>query len=79
MRKYRQWFVPALLAAIGTVAAQTPIREERAASPDGIVEIHNLAGSVRVMGWSDSRVEVTGTLGKTDHPMSFAPAAKIWS
>jgi DUF4097 and DUF4098 domain-containing protein YvlB len=36
----------------------------RPLAADGVVEIDNLAGSVQVIGWSESRVEITGVLGK---------------
>ncbi|HEU0054566.1 MAG TPA: DUF4097 family beta strand repeat-containing protein, partial [Longimicrobium sp.] len=32
--------------------------------PTGTVEVHNVAGSVRVEGWSRNEVSVTGTLGR---------------
>jgi hypothetical protein len=52
-----------LVTAAGALAQQD-VREEVAMSPRGVVEINNLAGSVRVAGWNRDMVEVTGTLGK---------------
>jgi len=51
MRRVTTVLITFLLVA-GTSWAQQKINETRAASPDGIVEIHNLAGSVDVVGWS---------------------------
>jgi len=52
------------LIVAGVVPAQQDVREEVAMSADGTVEISNIAGSIVVTGWSQDRVEVTGTLGK---------------
>jgi hypothetical protein len=50
------------LIVIGAAWAREPINESRSASPDGVVEIENLAGSVRIIGWDRNEVEVTGEL-----------------
>lgn len=57
-----------LLAAVMTLAvapalAATAIQERRAAGAEGVVEISNVAGSVRVAGWRRDAVEVSGRLG----------------
>jgi DUF4097 and DUF4098 domain-containing protein YvlB len=44
--------------------AATQIEEHRAASPQGSVDIVNVAGSIDVQGWDKSEVEVTGSAGK---------------
>src|SRR5258708_7904633 len=55
----------ALLAAPGSlVYAATTVEEHRPASPQGAVEIDNVAGSIDVQGWDKSEVAVTGTVGK---------------
>jgi len=38
------------------------VDERREAAADGVVEIENIAGSVKVMGWNEAAVQVTGTL-----------------
>jgi DUF4097 and DUF4098 domain-containing protein YvlB len=48
---------------IGAAWAGEPINERRPAFPDGVVEIENLAGSVRIIGWDRDEVQVTGELG----------------
>jgi hypothetical protein len=44
--------------------AATSVDEHRPASPQGAVEINNVAGSIDVQGWDKSEVAVTGTIGK---------------
>jgi DUF4097 and DUF4098 domain-containing protein YvlB len=60
-----------MAVAVLTVAAQAAhpalaaqVDERRPATPDGLVEIENPAGSVRVIGWSKAEVAVTGSLGR---------------
>ena len=43
--------------------AQQKVDERRPASANGLVEIENPAGTLRVMGWNRAEVTVTGTLG----------------
>jgi DUF4097 and DUF4098 domain-containing protein YvlB len=50
------------LAGPAWLAAQTPVDERRDAAADGVVEIENVAGSVKVVGWNEPAVRVTGTL-----------------
>ncbi len=50
------------ISLAGSVVAGE-IKETIDAAADGQVDIVNIAGSVEVIGWSSSRVEVTGTLG----------------
>jgi hypothetical protein len=55
----------ALLASPWSLAhAATSVDEHRAASPQGEVEIDNVAGSIDVQGWDKPEVAVTGTIGK---------------
>ena len=53
------WTCPAPLAH-----AATSVDEHRAASPQGEVEIDNVAGSIDVQGWDKPEVAVSGTIGK---------------
>ncbi len=66
----------AIAAAISLLAlpalAQQTVNERRAASPTGTVEVSNIAGSVRVTGWSRAEVEVTGTLGRGTERLEFS-------
>jgi DUF4097 and DUF4098 domain-containing protein YvlB len=52
----------AILAVPSWLLAQTPVDERRDAAADGVIEIENLAGSVRVVGWAETAIRVTGTL-----------------
>jgi len=54
------------------VLAQQAVNERRPASPTGTVEVSNVAGSVRVIGWSRAEVEVTGTLWKGVERLEFS-------
>jgi hypothetical protein len=61
---------PALVCVLTALAfpwlahAATSVDEHRAASPQGAVEIDNVAGMIDVQGWDKSEVAVTGTIGK---------------
>ncbi len=63
MRK-RMWIVIVALMMAVPVWAQTKVDETRPLAPDGVVEISNVAGSVQVMAWGGSGVEITGVLGR---------------
>lgn len=43
--------------------AERAVDESITASSNAVVQIENIAGSVRVTGWDQDRVQVTGTLG----------------
>ena len=51
------------LTAWGPAAAQQTVDERRPAAANGLVEIENPSGSVRVTGWNRPEVAVTGSLG----------------
>jgi hypothetical protein len=53
----------ALMFASVSMAA-TSVDEHRPASPQGSVEIDNVAGLIDVQGWDKSEVAVTGTIGR---------------
>jgi DUF4097 and DUF4098 domain-containing protein YvlB len=55
-----------LLTAFATVpvSGQTPVDRAVATQATGAVEISNISGSIRVVGWDRSEVRVTGTLGE---------------
>lgn len=54
----------AVAVMAGSARAQERIDERRSTSPTGTVEVHNLAGSVRVTAWNRNEVAVSGTLGQ---------------
>jgi hypothetical protein len=55
---------PSFVPAVAPASAQQRFDRRRPARSDGAVEINNISGSIRVIGWDKSEVEVTGTLGK---------------
>jgi DUF4097 and DUF4098 domain-containing protein YvlB len=61
----------AIATIAGSAAAQQTINETRPAAPCGAVEVHNTAGSVRVVGWNRNEVQVTGTLGRGTERLDF--------
>lgn len=62
MRKLAAWAAVVMLAAVPAWAERT-VDESRPLSPTGRVEVSNVEGSVKVIGWSSAEVEITGTLG----------------
>ena len=62
MRKLAVWAAMALLAAV-PAWAQRDVNETRPLSMTGSVSVSNTEGSVKVIGWSNAQVEITGTLG----------------
>ena len=60
-----------LIAAAASASAQSRVDERRPANPNGLVEIENPVGSVRVIGWSRDEVQVTGTLGQRASGLDF--------
>lgn len=63
------------ILVLGTLAlpaaAQTKVDEKRPAAKDAVVEIENLAGSVKVIAWKNAEVHVTGTLGAGIEALRF--------
>jgi len=64
------------LAAAIPAAAQQRVDETKAAAKDGTVEVHNVSGSVRITGWDQEQVSVTGTLGKGTERLEFTSAGR---
>jgi DUF4097 and DUF4098 domain-containing protein YvlB len=62
----------AVLLAAGSAGAQERVDQRKATGATGVVEIHNVAGSVRVVGWSRNEVHVTGTLGRGSDRLTVA-------
>lgn len=52
--------------ASALAAAPKPINVSRAVAADASVQVTNLAGSIKIIGWNKSTVHVTGTLGNPD-------------
>jgi len=54
--------VPVHTAIPAAAAAEKSVDETRAVKPDGVVQISNVAGSVRVVSWEKPEVHVSGEL-----------------
>jgi len=67
----RRCWVMALLAFASLAWAQTSIDETKAFKADGVVEIENVAGSVRIVVWDKEEVRVTGTFEKRVERVDF--------
>jgi DUF4097 and DUF4098 domain-containing protein YvlB len=59
------------LAALPALGQQR-VDEKKPAVKDGVVDIRNVAGSVRVTGWDREEVAVTGTLGRGTERLEFS-------
>lgn len=55
-----------LVAGASGVEAQQAVYQTRTTGPTGTVEVHTVAGRVRVVGWTRNQVQVTGTLSSPD-------------
>ncbi len=62
----------ALLFAVSSARAQTRVDQSRPAAADGLVEIENMSGSVKVVGWDKNEVTVRGTLGRRAEGLDFS-------
>jgi DUF4097 and DUF4098 domain-containing protein YvlB len=60
-----------MTTAAGAAIAQTTLDHHRPAAPDGLVEIENPTGTIRVVGWSKAEVAVSGTLGRHAAGLEF--------
>lgn len=69
--------VLALAFGAGGATAQRTLNETRSASASGTVEIENLAGSVRVIGWNRNEVQVTGTLAPRAERLDFGTRGSV--
>jgi DUF4097 and DUF4098 domain-containing protein YvlB len=61
------------LAAAGPAAAATrPVEHQGRMPADGRVEVENIAGSIKVVGWDQAEIRVTGTLGEDVKELEFS-------
>ena len=68
-------FAIALAGLAGGAAAQERVEQRRAVDSDATIEIENMAGSIKVVGWSKAEVEVKGTLGRGAEGLDFGGSA----
>jgi DUF4097 and DUF4098 domain-containing protein YvlB len=71
MKKTIGALVLATALAPALASAQLKVDEQRKAAPNARIEIDNQAGSIRVIGWDQQQVQVTGTLGKGAEGLDF--------
>ena len=64
--------VPALVLAALSARAQTRVEQSRPAAADALVDIENMAGSIRVTGWDKNEIAVTGKLGRHASGLQFS-------
>jgi hypothetical protein len=60
-----------LLVSAGQGTAQERIQQTQPAPADAYIQIHNVAGSVRVVAWDRAEVSVEGTLGEGTERLDF--------
>jgi len=64
--------VPALVLAALSARAQTRVEQSRPAAADALVDIENMSGSVKLVGWDKNEVSVRGTLGHRAEGLEFS-------
>lgn len=65
-----------LLAAGAAAAAERTVNESGNMPADGRVDVENVAGSVKVIGWDKAEVGVTGTLGDDVERLDFSAGGR---
>lgn len=74
MKRHTSAFVTLAIGALVLAApawAEKQVDQSRPADADVTVSVENLSGSVRVEGWDQPEVKVTGTLGDDTEGLSF--------
>ncbi len=65
-----------LLLAPAIAAAQNRVEQRQSAAPDGIVEIDNQMGTIKVIGWAKNEIQVVGTLGRRAHGLDLSVSGR---
>ncbi len=65
-----------LLLAPAIAAAQNRVEQRQSAAPDGIVEIDNQMGTIKVVGWAKNEIQVVGTLGRRAHGLDLSVSGR---
>jgi len=66
----------AAIAMAPVLRADSLVEQRRAAAPDGLVEIENASGSIRVIGWDQPEVMVKGSLGPGASGLTLSGGAR---
>jgi len=67
----------AVLSLPGLAFAGEKVDESLSADADGVVEIHNVRGKVRVTGWENNTIEVKGELDDLAEKLIFERQGKV--
>src|SRR5262245_20067386 len=59
----RETLASLLLLFPALASAEGRVEQRQSAAPDGIVQIDNQAGIIRVIGWAKNEIQVVGNLG----------------
>ena len=71
------WLALATLAVPCAARAGEEINRSTTADPAGTVEVSNITGSVKVVGWARNEVQVTGELGEGAERLEFTKGDKV--
>jgi len=69
---YARLLFVVMLVAAGPLWASGEVNERRSVSPDGLVEIEMISGSIRVIGWDKNEVEITGNLWRPEEQLEIS-------
>jgi len=61
----------------GTLLAGEFVEKSLSAQPNGIVEIHNVRGDIKVLGWDKQEVEIRGELDDLAEELIFEKQGKV--
>jgi len=67
----------ALILSPGLAFAGESVNESLTADADGIVEIHNVRGTIKVVGWNKDQVEISGELDDLAEKLIFENQGKV--
>lgn len=72
MTRYTMLLAATALCGLAVPAeAQRTVERSAAAAADGVVEIENIAGSIRIEGWHQDQVAMTAQLGRNVEDVDF--------
>ena len=71
MKSFKYAAIAMFIMAMPALAQQN-VDQKRPAKKDGIVQVFNLAGSVRITAWDREEIAVKGTLGKGVERLEFS-------
>ena len=66
-----------LIAISGLASAGDKVNETIKASADGVVEIHNIRGDIKIIGWDKNEVKLTGELDDLTKELVFKSQGNV--